>query len=83
MSASAIRHTTELLHDMTGRYEDGFRHYLDKLARQNESGFSPETLAMIWMANDASTLRRLAADLDREREKLIANELVISLVAAE
>lgn len=66
-----IHRLTDAVHSIVDRAEDGLRLFLDKIERAHEAGWSPDTLPLIHMANDARTLRMLADRIDTEREKLI------------
>ena len=69
-----IHHYTDAVHSVTDRAEGGLNLFLDKLADLHDSGWSPNTLPMMHLANDARTLRALADRIDAEREKLIGSK---------
>ena len=68
-----IHRLTDAVHSIVDRTEDGLKLFLDKIDRTHDSNWSPETLPMIHLANDARKLRDLADRIDAEREKLIGS----------
>ena len=61
-----------ILHELTNRAEADLNYYLDRIERQNESGFSPQTLLAIQMVSDETTLRALADRIKAAREQIVS-----------
>ena len=61
------------IHTLTDKAQDGLGYFLD-LLKKDRGGWSPETLAMIHLENDAKQLRALADRIDAERERLTREE---------
>jgi hypothetical protein len=65
------------LHERTNAYEADAKYFLHALAAEQQSGFSPETMAMLRLSADMATLRSLA-----DRIETVGNELVREKVDA-
>lgn len=72
MYMSETHRLCDTMHDFTNRVEGGFSYLIDHIAAEHDSGWSSEAMAMIDLANDAKTLRRLADRIESEWRKLIA-----------
>lgn len=77
-----VRSWLDAVHSISDRAENGINFFLDKLEQSGQSGWSPETLHMIHLKNNARTLRQLADRMDKELEQMTAG-YVPFLVAAE
>lgn len=77
-----VRSWLDAVHSISDRAENGIGFFLDKLEQSGQSGWSPETLHMIHLKNNARTLRQLADRMDRELEQMTAG-YVPFLQAAE
>jgi hypothetical protein len=73
-----IRRLTDAVHSIVDTVEDGLELFLGKIERTHETGWSPETLPMIHLANDARTLRALADRIDAERTRLIGPIFIVT-----
>jgi len=69
-----IHRLTAAVHSIVDNAESGLTLFLDKIDTAHDRGWSPETLPIIHMANDAATLRMLADRIDVERERLVRME---------
>lgn len=65
------RELQEFLHLNIAGLEIDARWALREMAIFDDRGWSPETLLIIQMQNDAEILRELASQIDARREKLI------------
>lgn len=75
----------EQVHNTVDSFARGHLQYpIDRLKRIALSGtfITPETLEAIWLKNDAAVLRAMADELDGIRAKLIANEKLLTILAA-
>lgn len=70
-----------LLHQFTDKTEYGFEYLLDKIEAENDSGWSSETLSMIWLEKDARRLRQIADRIEGNKRRMTA--AVRHLEAAE
>ena len=60
------------IHTVANRTEYSIAYFLDKIEAANEIGWSPETLPMIYLANDIRMLRSLADRIENVRNSLTA-----------
>lgn len=81
-TTAQVRSWLDTTHAIIDRAETGANLFLDKLEQSGQSGWSPETLHMIHLKNNARTLRQLADRMDKELEQMTAG-YVPFLVAAE
>lgn len=64
------RRYCKCVHSLTGRAERDYDLFLEKLENASDSGWSPDALEMIQLANDAKALRRLADRIENNQARL-------------
>ena len=61
----------QIVHALIERATADIRYYLDKIEQTNDTGWSPNSLRMIQMNNDAAELQCLAARVAELRSNMI------------
>jgi hypothetical protein len=72
--AEDVRRLGRNIHELTQRYEDGARYFLEALEKTEQLGFSTETLFAIWLDNDVRTLRNIADQIDALRKLMTGHQ---------
>lgn len=65
-----IRRWCECVHSLTGRAERDYDLFLEKIEQAHDTGWSPDTLEMIQLVNDAKALRKLADRIENSQARL-------------
>ena len=73
---SDIHNKCRIVHALTDRAVSDLTYYLDKLCWAESRGWSPDTLQMIQMGNDAKELRAIADRIETVRKFMLLREAV-------
>lgn len=69
-----VRRWCDAMHQVTEHMEQASGLFLGKIEQTNDSGWSPETLWMRRLHNDAEALRRIADRIEGARNQLTQSE---------